>query len=255
MHIFECQAYTNPLRRLDPGYKVALALVVIGGCLLLNDPLTSMLAIVWMAGLTVRVAHIPVRRYLQLLAAESLFLAVSLLGVVFSMGVAPQPVPWVWQVGPLWLGASSATVWLAVGVLLRALGAASAMNLLATTTPMVDLMDFLRRFHTPEFLIDIMTVMYRFIFVLLDRLGRIYTAQECRLGYVNRRRAMQSASLLGSQLFVDSLRRTQRVQVALESRGYAGALRVLPPTYVIDRRWPWLILAVAASMVGVSLLW
>ena len=188
--------------------------------------------------------------------APSFFLAVSLLGIVFTISPAmSEQLPWGWHLGPVWLAASPASLWTGFVVLLRALGAAGAMNFLAATTPMVDLMDFFRRLRVPEFLIDVMTVMYRFIFVLLETLGRIYTAQDCRLGYVNRRRAMESAGLLGSQLFVDSFRRTQRLQVALDSRGYSGTLRVLPATYTSSRRWPWLILGVAVNMVVVSVLW
>ncbi|MBK8050041.1 MAG: hypothetical protein IPK16_24835 [Anaerolineales bacterium] len=104
----------------------------------------------------------------------------------------------------------------------------------------------------PEFLIDVMTVMYRFVFVLLETLGRIATAQDSRLGYVNRRRAMNSAALLGSQLFVTTFRRSQRLQTALDSRGYNNSLRVLPAEYTFSQRWVWLTVCVASTMLIVS---
>ncbi|MBK8050040.1 MAG: hypothetical protein IPK16_24830 [Anaerolineales bacterium] len=49
MHLNEGYAYQNRLRRLHPGYKLALALTTIIGCLLLSDPFVSLVAIVWMA--------------------------------------------------------------------------------------------------------------------------------------------------------------------------------------------------------------
>jgi len=74
------------------------------------------------------------------------------------------------------------------------------------------------------------------------------TAQESRLGYVNSRRGLASAGILASQLFVDSYRRSRRLQTALESRGYDGELRVLPMRYRHDSLLPWLGLGLAASL-------
>ncbi|NJN84172.1 MAG: hypothetical protein HC802_19110 [Caldilineaceae bacterium] len=61
------------------------------------------------------------------------------------------------------------------------------------------------------------------------------TAQESRLGFRNRHTMLRSAGLLGSQLFIDAYRRSQRVQIALDSRGFDGTLRVLPSEYIADR--------------------
>jgi cobalt/nickel transport system permease protein len=98
------------------------------------------------------------------------------------------------------------------------------------------LVDLLRRLRCPLLLIDLMTLIYRFIFVLLESLNDMYTAQDSRLGYINFRRGIVSAGLLGSQLFIDAYHRSQRLQVALDSRGYAGDLKVLPASYQLDRR-------------------
>jgi len=99
-----------------------------------------------------------------------------------------------------------------------------------------------------------MTILYRFIFVLLETAGTIYTAQESRLGYGSRRATLRSASLLGSQLFINAFQRSRRLQIALDSRGYTGTLRVLPADYLIQSSWLWLIGGIAFSLVGASLL-
>jgi cobalt/nickel transport system permease protein len=55
---------------------------------------------------------------------------------------------------------------------------------------------------------------------------------------------------LGSQLFIEAYHRSQRLQVALESRGFTGDLKVLPATYQFDRRlW-----ALGAGMIASLLL-
>ncbi len=74
------------------------------------------------------------------------------------------------------------------------------MNFMAMTTPLVDMVDLFRRVGVPVILIDVMTLMYRFIFVLLDSLDRMYVAQNSRLGYRSWRRGSTARGV--SQPFV-----------------------------------------------------
>ncbi|GAB4441352.1 MAG: hypothetical protein Kow0031_23350 [Anaerolineae bacterium] len=139
--------------------------------------------------------------------------------------------------GPLWFSTSPQAIATGLNILLRALGAAAAMNFLALTTPLVDLVELFRRWRVPPEIIDLMTLIYRFIFVLLESLERMQMAQASRLGYqAPYLRAMNNAALLGSRLFIDTFQRSRRLQLALESRGFSGDLRVLPATYTHDPR-------------------
>jgi cobalt/nickel transport system permease protein len=95
-----------------------------------------------------------------------------------------------------------------------------------------------------------MTLMYRFIFILLESVQRMQRAQQSRLGYSTTWHSMQSIGQLGSRLFIDAYQRSQRLHIALESRGYTeGELRVLPAAYQHDTRTIWLAVAVASSLV------
>jgi cobalt/nickel transport system permease protein len=118
---------------------------------------------------------------------------------------------------------------------------------------LVDMLELFRRWRVPVILVDIMVVIYRFIFVLLDSLNRMYMAQDSRLGYnTSYFRTMNSAALLGSRLFIDAFQRSRRLQVALESRGYDGGdLRVLPSNYQTNRKIGWAGIAVVTSMLAV----
>lgn len=252
MHIIDRYAYTNRLRQIDPAYKTGLALTVLLFCLVLDEPLVGLAAAGWMYVLAVRLAGLSARVFGRVLLAEATFLVLTTVGIVLSFSlVDPRGVSsWAWQLGPLWLSSSPASLYQGVSLVTRALGAASAMNFLALTTPLVDMVELFRRWHVPAILIDLMTVIYRFIFVLLESLNRMYMAQDSRLGYnTSYFRAMNSAALLGSRLFIDAYRRSQRLQVALESRGFAGDLRVLPSTYRSDRKIIWAGLAAVGTML------
>jgi len=255
VHIIDQYAYSNRLRKTDPAYKAGLALTVLALCLLLNEPLVGLTAAAWMYLLAVRLAGLSARVFGRVLAAEAAFLLLTTIGVVLSFSLTPPGdlATWAWKVGPVWVSSSPPS--LAQGVILvtRALGAASAMNFLALTTPLTDIIELLRRWRVPLILIDLMAVVYRFIFVLLDSLDTMYKAQGSRSGYhTGWFRSMNNAALLGSRLFIDAFQRSRRLQLALESRGYDGGnLRVLPVRYQADSRVLWAGSAAAISLVMV----
>ncbi len=252
MHLIDQYAYHNRIRQVDPVYKVGLALTVVILGLILNEPLVGLAAIGWMYGLAVYVAGIPGRTFAKVIGAEGAFLMLTIVGVVISFSLTDpgHMSTWAWPVGPIWISSSPASLYRGLNLVTRALGAAAALNFLALTTPLVDIIELLRRWRIPGELIDLMTIVYRSIFVLLESLDTLYRAQESRLGYnTSYWRAMNSAALLGSRLFVEALQRSRQMQIALESRGYEGGnLQVLPSPYRSGRRIGWLGLAAAASL-------
>lgn len=255
MHIIDCYAYSNKIRAVDPAQKAGLALVVLLLCLILNHPVVSVLAVAWMWTLAVWQAALPAFVFGRVLLAELFFLSLATVAVALSVSTTSpvDPQAWLLSLGPLRISSSPDALYDASNLVLRALGAASAMNFLALTTPLVDLVELMRRLRFSPVLIDLMAVMYRFIFVLLESLNRMYLAQNSRLGYSSYRRGMMSAGLLGSQLFIDTYRRSRRLQTALDARGYTGGdLRVLPATYYRSRRF---LLLSGATVLSLFAVW
>lgn len=244
MEIIDRYAYANHLRSLDPAYKAGLALGVIVLCLLARQPMVGLAAMVWMWLLATFGASLPGRLFGRLLLAEGIFFCLTAAGIALSVSAEALPASVVgWQIGPFWLGSNREGVDAAALVVARALGGAAAMNFLALTTPLVDLIALMQRLRVPPLLIDLASLIYRFIFVLGESARRIRTAQASRLGYDGYRRSMVSAGLLVSHLFADALQRSRRLNVALASRGYEGQLRILPLTYRHHR--PFLLWSVA----------
>ncbi|MCS6940090.1 MAG: cobalt ECF transporter T component CbiQ [Roseiflexus sp.] len=250
MRVIDRYAFGNALRQIDPAQKGALALLAIILCLALDRPVVGVLALAWMLALTTWWARIPLRVVGRVLLTEGLFLVLSVVGIALSIGgETPETTVVAWRIGTLWISVAPESLALVTLVLTRSLGCAAALNFLILTTPLIDLIELMRRIRLPEGLIDIMALTYRAIFVLLDSLERMATAQDARLGYATARTAMRSAALLAGQLFLDAYRRSQRTQIALESRGFDGTLRVLPLTYRRSPRVWQASVALTASLV------
>jgi cobalt/nickel transport system permease protein len=237
LNLIDRTAYATPLRKLDPAYKAGFSLFVLVLCLTLNRPLVGAVAAAWMWILSIWWAQLPASLIRKVLLAEGAFLALSVAGVAVNI-----------RFHPFFLGMTADGLDSALLLFTRALGCASAMNFLALTTPLVDLLDLGRRLRLAPLLLDLMTLIYRFIFTLLESLERMRTAQDARLGYSGFWRGMSSAGSLAARLFVDAYQRSARVQIALEGRGYAGELRVLPGDYRRDGRVFLLAAIIALSM-------
>ncbi len=250
MHVIDRHAYANRGRDVDPAQKGVLVLLVLSLCLLLDRPVVGFLACGWMWALATFWAGLPPGVFGRLLFGEAAFLLFAVLGVAVSVSLAPAPpLGWMVQVGPLAFGTSHASLDLALRLATRALGGVAALNFLILTTPFIDIVELLRRMRTPALLIDIVTLTYRFIFVLLESLDRMHNAQDSRLGYSSFRNSMASLGVLGSRLFIDAYHRSKRMQIALESRGSSGDLRVLSISYRTDQALWLLGLATIASLL------
>ena len=234
MKLIDDFAYNNHLRSVDPAYKAALTLSVLLLCLVLDSPLVGIVALLWMVGLAVFMAGLPLKVFGRVLLAEFSFFVLATAGVAVSVSLtSPLSInPWAVQAGPFWLSTSREALDQALLILTRVMGCVAAMNFLALTTPMVDLIALFSRLRIPNILIDITTLMYRFIFALLESLHTMWIAQESRLGYSSGFwRSIVSAGHLGSRLFIDAFQRSKRLQTALDSRAYQGELRVLTLEY------------------------
>lgn len=252
MYGIDRYAWSNAVTDIDPLQKASLAGIALVLCLTLNAISVSLATIGWMLGLALVWARLPARAVLSVVLGELVFLLLSTLGLLVSIG-APPAIPLVvaWPLGRSGMYISQGSLLLAAALVLRALGCATAMSLLALTTPLVDLIALLQRLRVPALLIDLMTISLRSIFVLLATIERTYVAQDSRLGYHNAVRSFVSAAHLGNRIFLETLRRTRQLGIALDSRGYTdGPLPLLPLSYRRSRSG-WLLPGVVAlTLVG-----
>jgi cobalt/nickel transport system permease protein len=125
------------------------------------------------------------------------------------------------------LGVSHAGMQQAAHLFFQSTGAVSCLYFLSLSTPMVDLLAVLRRLKVPKLMLELVALIYRFIFVLLETADTIHTAQISRLGYTNLTSAYRSIAALASTLFIRAYQRSDELYTALEARGYDGDLSVL----------------------------
>lgn len=222
-------AHACRLARLHPAYKAGCSLLAMLAALLAGRVDVSLAVLALVLAASIAWARLPAVFVVRLLLGEASFLAVAVLGVAVSIGTSLQP--GALRLGPLWFGTTADSLEQAAVLLTRALACAAAVNFLALTTPMTAIVDLLRSLRVSEVVIDLMTLMYRFVFVLLDTLERMNLASESRLGSASWRSMLASSGRIGAGLFAESYRRSHALEAALASRAWDGTLRVLPGEY------------------------
>jgi cobalt/nickel transport system permease protein len=109
-----------------------------------------------------------------------------------------------------------------------------AAILLSATTPFPDLLLAMRSLHVPRMLVSIISLMWRYLFVLVDEAIRMMHARDARSGALPGRkaggsilwRARVTGGMAGS-LLVRGLDRADRIYAAMLARGFDGEMRSL----------------------------
>ena len=219
-------SYSSRLRYENAGEKFAFALVTLLICVVSRSSAVALVVLGVTGILTVWKGGIPLLRYLRFFLVPLTFLLLSTLAVAFSIARTPGELFAV-RLGTWYLTAGAASLQYAGQLILTALAAVSCLYFLAFSTPVPDILDVLRRMHCPKLLIELMLLIYRFIFVLQKTASAIATSQDCRLGNRNYRTALKSFGLLGSVLMIRAVSRSGKLYQSMEARCYDGTIRVL----------------------------
>ncbi|MDM9583324.1 cobalt ECF transporter T component CbiQ [Nostoc sp. GT001] len=236
-------AYTNRLRWLAPEQKLlfAIALLIIAA---FSHTLVQVLIAVWMSTWTIIYAGIPSKIYFKLVYAASLFWLTSLPALVIN-GVNISHLHLVQNDSVAGLNIGSYYVYISIHgmeqgltILTRAIASLSCLYFIMLTIPFTELLQVLRRVGFPMLLTDLLLLMYRFIFVLLNISAELWTAQQARGGYCTFRIGMKSLALLIGQLLKRTLENYRQVSLSLASRGFNGEFKVWHPhRYHLSKRY------------------
>ena len=224
-------AYQSRLRRVSPLPKLALAAAALVICLCCDSVWVGVATVAVMGVLITALGGLPARVYLHFLKVPLAFLVIGGITILIHSSPAGTAVVAALPVGERLWGFTAVDLIQAARLFCKALGAVGCMYFLSLNTPITDLTMALEKLHVPKLLVELMELIYRFIFVLAETASNIRLAQESRLGYQGFRRSVNSLGTLSSMVFLRAWRKGQNIYTALESRGYTGSLTTLAGDY------------------------
>ncbi|MDR2943679.1 MAG: cobalt ECF transporter T component CbiQ, partial [Methanosarcinales archaeon] len=122
---------------------------------------------------------------------------------------------------------------LAILILARSVNGPACLFFLSMTTPMLELFSYFKRFSFLDIFMELVMLIYRYIFVFLALLLNIQSAQAMRFGYRDFRTSIRSIGLLVGSLFIQTLEQGDRLYLAMNSRCYDGKLPYYDAKYKI----------------------
>lgn len=229
MMMIDKLAYSSELRYKSPFLKSAFAAGTLLICVGARSFVVSIIVLVLMGCLTVFYSRASLSHYCKLMTAPFAFLLLGTIAIAVNYTTEPMDLLSV-PLGQHYLAVSQASLLYAVRLIVVSLASVSCLYFLTLTTPMLDLLAVLRRLHCPWLIIELMMLIYRYIFVLLDMASAIMTSQNCRLGNRNAKTAIESMGQMLSVVLIRSMNRSSFLFDAMESRCYDGQIRVISDT-------------------------
>lgn len=215
-------AYVNRLATVHPLEKMAFSVVFLLFAITTKDVLISLITFFVMSVFILIAAKIPLKTYLKLLLLPGFFLLSSLAGILISFTTATHLPSHVadWTVFGVTIFIGTASIHTAYHLFFSVLASISCLYFLTLTTPITAITYAMRKLKFPIVFVDLCELTYRFIFVFLASMQRIYQAQQSRLGYQHKKQWLQSAGFLVTSMFKDVFKRAHELNNAMQSRCY-----------------------------------
>ena len=203
-------------RRWDPRVKLALSVLAMA--------LNVLFARAWLSGTLLGLAaagmlysRTPWRHVVLFLLAPGSAVLLLILGMAFGFGVTPWG-----KLGPFTLYEEGLFMGLNAG--LRVATDVSWAGLLMITTPFKDLLEALRYFRVPAVLVDTLSYIYRYVFLLYDEFTAMRNSAKVRGGFVDFYSSLSTSGQIAAKVFLRSYDRAERVWLSIQARGGDGNL-------------------------------
>lgn len=237
MHIHFLDPYrpgSSLVHRLDPRVKLVCALAFILTAALTPDGAWPVYILLFSIILSVEVLSELGVGFVLTRAALAFPFVLAALPVIFTL---PGSTLFQLPLGSWTLTATISGMERFLSIALKSWISVQAAIVLATSTSFPDLLVALRAVRVPRLLVAIFGLMWRYLFVLADEAMRLMRARSARSGASPQPGLRSGGSLawrgrvaggMAGSLFLRAFERSDRIYMAMLSRGYDGEVRAEP---------------------------
>lgn len=216
-------AYASKIRPWNPTFKVFLSSMTLLLCIGFNNPFVSVAVIIAMAYLTVIKGGLRLAAYISVLMIPITFIILGTIAIGLDFSSLPLG-QYNLFLGFGYLFTSVEKLQEMAFLMLKVFGAISAMLMMTLSTPSSEIIGVLRKAHVPKLIIELMNLIYRYIFILLDVFNNMRNSADSRQGYCDFKTSCYTFGSVASNMLVVSLKKANAYYTAMEARGYDGDL-------------------------------
>lgn len=221
MHLIDKLSYNNGLSDVHPVEKFVFSMGALAFVLVTSNSYLMFLLFILMSLLIIVFAKTGFLNYLKLLCIPALFIFLSAVTLVMEIDPAAEGALSINPRGLVYGGT----------LCLKAFSSVSCMYFFILTTPVADVEFILKKMSFPLLFREIFMMVYRFIFIIVDKAEMIAVSQLSRGGYSSLGNRVKSAGMLASSVFVKSYFFSRASYSAMLSRGYDGEFNVIDSEY------------------------
>lgn len=226
-------ALMSPLRKKNTLLKILVAMIGLMAGIFSLSPIVSLFVAACMIFITLFPGKVPRKYYFRLLFATMGFAFISCVTIAFFSGGATGKPLFSHKLFFIPLVVTTSSLNQAVLIFCRAVGGLCSIFFLSMTTPMIEMFSFMKKFSFLDIFSELMMLIYRYIFVFIDILFNIQSAQSMRFGYSNFRSTLASLGMLAGTLFIRTIEQGDKLFLSMNSRCYDGKLTYFEPNYPI----------------------
>ena len=235
MIVVDKLCYGSKLRYVSPYEKFAFAMLTLIFCIVSRSIVLGLFVMAVNYYLTVVKGGIASRRYNKLMLIPLTFLILSTIAIIVNFSRTPLDA-FALPIGSIYITGSWASILHGVQLIVTAMAAVSCLYFLSLNTTMTDILSVLEGMKCPTLIVELMMLIYRFIFVLMDTASSISTSQSSRLGHKDFKTSLKSFSALVQTLFVRSMKRSSLLYDAMEARCYDGQVKVIKESHKYSKK-------------------
>ena len=236
-------AYTSKLLKNNPSEKLLFSILTLFSCIFFNNIIISLIVLFIMYLSITYLGGIENKLFFKLISIPLVFLVIGVLTIII-VKLAPNQESLI----------TIKTFLQGLTLMLKSLAAVSCLYFLILTTPVLDIFYCLEKLKLPKLLVEIIGLVYRYIFLFIDVAQMIYISQDARLGYSTLKASFNSSGRLISSLFLTALKQANESFVCLEARCYTGELKFIDKSYISSKRNIILILLVNIILIAIYFL-
>jgi cobalt/nickel transport system permease protein len=237
MHVHFLDPYrprSSLVHQLDPRIKLTLTIAFILTNALVPSGAWPVYILLYALLLSMEILSELGVGYILRRSALALPFVLAALPIMFSM---PGPSLTSFTLGHWTLSISQPGLERVISVALKSWISVQAAIILAASTTFPELLVALRALHVPRLLVGVFGLMWRYLFVLVDEALRLIRARAARSGESEQKGSRKGVSVawrarvtggMAGSLFLRGLERSDRIYMAMLSRGYDGEVRTLP---------------------------
>ncbi len=215
-------AYSSRMLNWAPLGKLLLVILILVANVMTGSVITALAVLAIGLAMMAYSTNMKVPFMLGVAIGEAVLILIVACGIISINGDTSQPC--IWSADFLWLNLymtadSFNQAWL---VMIRAVAGITVMIAFATSTPIPHLAQALRQIRVPDEICEIVVLIYRYAFLLLERMDTMWSAANSRLGFSGFKRSMKTIASIAVGIFTSSMNLADKAQVSLECRGYRG---------------------------------